>query len=249
MNTTRAARVVIGGREVAIGGGLVGETFVERPELHLLRAGHDVRPRKAHEHVRFGVAHTTQGIAIPALQPGKGPDVGRDRFVVEMWRKSRRPAGAHVVVDFDASIVCAADLLTEAASHAGSVNGSSWGLEVCQRPRHKLAGKIVPGSGGEVWEAQIAAAALVIDVVAGELGLPRTVAVRSDREFGVELRYCGSFADALPAAVGLWGHCNVSRNRGPGDPGPWIARELVRWLGWGTVPVVPALGTLGGPGD
>lgn len=245
MNTTRAARVIIGGREVAIGGGLVGETFQERPELHLLRAGHDVRPRKPSERVRFGVAHTTQGIAIPRLEPGTGPDVGRDRFVVEMWRRSRRVAGAHVVIDFDASIVCAADLLTEAASHAGNVNGSSWGLEVCQRPRD---------AGALIWYAQIAAAALVIDVVAGELGLPRAVPAVSRASMlkataDVELRYCGSFADTLPPAVGLWGHCNVSRNRGPGDPGPWIARELVAVHCWETIPVVPRLGTLGGVGD
>lgn len=234
MNTKQAARVVIGGLVCEVGGGLVGETFVERPELHL--AGSDVRPRGGSE-LRFCVAHTTQGIAISRLEEGAGPDVGRDRFVAEMWRRDRRAAGAHVVVDFDGSIVCCADLVYEAASHAGHVNGCSWGLEICQRPR---------SAGALVWEAQAQAAARVIHSVALALNLPRTFALGP---LGTPLLGFVSDRPAhLDPRVGLWAHSNVSTKRGPGDPGPWVALELRRAHGWEGVRVEP-FKRLGGVGD
>ena len=181
------------------------------PDLRL-RFGHSCRDR-GDKAIRQVVVHSTKGWPDTALDPrqqrllpGAGPD-GHLVSVAKSWAEGTRLAGAHLIVDFDGSVGCCADLKDEAAYHVGGLNGSSIGIELYQ------------GANAELYEAQMATLVLLVDWLTRRFGI--------QRQFHAPYRYAvGRLASGGLDCVGVFGHRDCSHARGPGDPGSFVFDAL-----------------------
>jgi len=160
------------------------------------------------------ILHTTKGIPYVRdqrpqdIRPGLGPDMGADYKVARYWSTSHVQSGAHLVIDHDGSILCVADLMNVAAYHAGEANEWSIGIELYQ------------GSDAELYEGQLDACVALVDFLC--------------RRFRIQRQYHYPYAYPLAArletggrdCVGVFGHRDLTDNRGPGDPGDAIFERL-----------------------
>lgn len=188
-----------------------GANFHEDPTLKLTGAS-DWRPRRNGEHVIGIVLHTRMGLPVKVL-PGKGPNRRWERRVAQNWSADDRAASAHISVDADGSYACHADLARIATYHANHVNGYTVGIEMYQ------------DAEGGVHEATMECAADIVDVLTRIFGV--------QRQFPTETAICRRLANIVSTEprtyiaganrgrdfCGIYGHRNVTRNRGPGDPG------------------------------
>lgn len=165
--------------------------------------------------IRAVVVHSTKGLPThkrPIEQrviPGSGPP-GAGLKVFAYWRKHGEDrAGAHVTVDPDGTICQGADLLSEAAFHAGDsgVNHVTIGVEVYQ------------GDEGEFYQGQLDAWADFCLWLCQRFGLPLRA------QFGYPRKGGRPLSD--PHLLrGVYGHRDCSPNRGWGDPGDAVFLAL-----------------------
>lgn len=203
---------IVDGKVVEVPG-LVVRSWLDDPSLRLRIPG-DGAPRDTHW-VRSVCLHTTKGwpdtLRDPRQQkvlPGAG-NAGSAAGTVHYWANDSTHAGAHVVVDFDGSFVCCADLLSEKSYHAKTLNDVSIGVEIYQ------------GSKAEMYEVQLEKVVEFCDWATKFFGIQRQV----------HLPYQGPI-DRLGLgkgddAVGVFGHRDQTSDRGPGDPGDAIMQRLV----------------------
>lgn len=208
--------IVIDGRPVEIPG-LTSTSYLEVPRLRL-RMGEDMA-RRLEPAVRGIVLHTTKGIPggkdlrPQVLRPGVGPSVAAGLRCADAWSNSHAGAGAHLVVDFDGHVSCCADLLREAAYHAGPVNQYTVGIEIYQ------------GRGAELYEGQLDALVLLCDFLTRTLGVQRQTPDRYRQGPIPRLSIAGAAGRDF---YGIYGHRDVSSNRGFGDPGDHAFAWLIK---------------------
>lgn len=192
-----------------------------------LRFGEDSRRRPARD-IRGIVLHTTKGIPggsdmrQQVIRPGFGPSVDAGLRCSRLWSTSRKNAGAHLVVDFDGAVYCCCDVLLEAAFHAGPVNTLTIGIEIYQ------------GSSAELYEGQLDTVVRLVDFLTRYFGIQRQV---PERYRGVPLsRFSAGDGNNRAGRdfYGVYGHRDVSADRGRGDPGSEIFLRLIKagYEGW-----------------
>jgi hypothetical protein len=207
--------VVINGQQVEVPG-LVVANWHDDPRLRL-RIGekgqhNDGRARRT-KWIRSIILHTTKGIPggrdnrPQKILPGVGPTGSRAEAVASYWSTSDLASGAHLVCDFDGSWVCLADLATECAYHATTVNDVSIGIEIYQ------------GSGAELYEGQLDSVVAMVDFLTARFGIQRQI---PHQYRGPIPRLVEGGADC----VGVFGHRDQTHRRGAGDPGDEIMRKL-----------------------
>lgn len=224
--------LVIGGRRLEVAG-RKGTSFLELPSIGLgNRPGHahgrDWRPRPAGTWIRGIVLHTRMGRPV-IVRHGEGPNLGWDLVLGERFAADDREASCHIAVDADGSYACLADLCDVVAYHAEHVNEITVGIEMYQ------------AADGGVWESTLRAAVDIVDVITRELGI--------QRQYPLERTICRRFASPgvgvsrsqklahVPGGArgrdfcGVYGHRNVTRNRGMGDPGEEVF-ELLKEAGY-----------------
>lgn len=198
--------------------GRTGENFRHTPRLALTQRN-DWRPRRIDDVVIGVVFHTRLGLPVK-VKPGAGPNRGWDLDLAARFSKDERAASCHVGVDADGSFACFADLARVATYHAGHVNGITVGIELYQE------------TDGTVYQETLEAGADVCDVVTRVFGI--------QRQMPTERTICKRFANILPSDrhtyipganrgrdfIGVYGHRNVTRNRGAGDPDDQIFAVL-----------------------
>lgn len=207
--------LIVAGSSVEVPG-LEIRSWKDDPKLKLATGDYRKRPDTW---VRGIILHTTKGIPggpdrrPQDIQPGLGPDTKRDERLPEMWSLDARNAGAHLIVDHDASIVCAADLQWHAALHAGNVNNVTVGIEIYQDSKARL------------YEGQLEAVVTLVDFLTRLFSIQRQLhwpygrqALKRGLKHGIDM-------------VGVFGHRDVSNNRGEGDPGNRIM-EMLRDAGY-----------------
>jgi hypothetical protein len=205
--------VVVGGKQEQISG-LDVKSWHDVPALRI-KIGEDGRKRKT-DWVRGICLHTTKGIPggkdrrPQVIKPGVGPNYDAEKRVASYWAKDGRQAGAHFVIDFDGSIACLADLLTETTFHAGPVNEVSIGIEIYQ------------GRDAEMYEGQLQATVRLVDYLTERFGIQRQF---QSKYHGRPIKRLSSGGQDV---VGVYGHRDVSNNRGLGDPGDAIFEFLKR---------------------
>jgi hypothetical protein len=188
--------------------GIVCESWLQNRALRL--TPEDRRVRRVPWLHSIGL-HTTKGLPakhgdpLQKILPGRGPNTNAGVRLADMWEGDSRHAGAHLVVDFDGRVSQCADLVTEAAYHAGQMNEWSIGIEIAQR------------GDGALFAGQLEQVVLLVDVLTLRFGIQRQY---------VRRRYLNSASRRLlkdPGGwVGVFGHRDVSNNRGAGDPGDAI---------------------------
>jgi hypothetical protein len=127
--------------------------------------------------------------------------------VARYWSTSELASGAHLICDFDGSWVCVADLATECAYHATTVNDVSIGIEICQ------------GRAAELCEGQLDSVVAMVDFVTAHFRIQRQI----PRAYRGPIR---RLEDGGADCVGVFGHRDQTDNRGPGDPGDAIMEKL-----------------------
>lgn len=199
--------VVIAGQPEEIPG-VHTVSWLEDPRLRL-RKLEDFHPRPP-AWIRQIVLHTTKGLPARAgdlpqqVLPGLGAPVDAGERCAQYWSHDGRQAGAHLVVDQDGTVACCVDLGTEAAYHAGVVNNLSIGVELYQ------------GAHGELYEGQLQATLALVDWLTRRFGIQRQI---PHRYTGGPIR---RLEEGGANCVGVFGHRDVTANRGPGDPGSAI---------------------------
>ncbi len=203
--------VVIRGQVEDVPGVLV-RSWLDRSLLRL-NMGEDGRPRYT-RWVRSIVLHTTKGIPggrdqrPQQILPGRGNDAQGDIRVALSWARSSRQAGAHLVVDHDGSAACLADLADEVSYHSGEVNEVSIGIEIYQ------------GSDAELYEGQLESVVALVDY------LTRRFHIQRQYQWPYHRRPAARIASGAQDVVGIFGHRDVTTNRGLGDPGDAIFERL-----------------------
>jgi len=105
--------------------------------------------------VSLVVIHTTGGHTWQPVIQGPGP-AGHAQQILEMWSGRDKGGGelvhsaAQIVVDYDGTVYCAADLAWCAAYHAQAINHRSVGIEMCTLP------------GGGIYSATLDATAALV---------------------------------------------------------------------------------------
>lgn len=114
-----------------------------------------------------------------------------------------------MIVDFDGSVACCADLVREATFHCpNGIYPISVGIEIVQ------------GKDAELYEGQLDVVVQVVDTITRAMGIQRQI---PHRYLGPVKRFSeGGGQDA----VGVVGHRDCDKNRGRGDPGPRIMNML-----------------------
>lgn len=160
--------------------------------------------------VRQITLHTTKGKWPQHVKPGKGPG-GKDRAVADFWRKDPHHSAAQLVVDNDGSIVCLCDLGKYAAWHNSSfkLNRCAIGIEMYQE------------ADGGVYEAVYESTVRLVLALCDIFGIPLQ---------GPSLPYKNAPIRRLElgddSVVGVYGHRDITHNRGHGDPGEEIWTRL-----------------------
>jgi hypothetical protein len=204
--------VIIDGKDEGVPG-LTIENWIANPGVPRLKRGEDCRQRFT-RWVRGIVLHTTRGIPggsdhrAQLIKPGLGPDRKGDLGTARFWATSAVQAGAHLVVDFDGSMICLADLRLEVSFHAGEVNEVTMGIEIFQ------------GADAELYQGQLDAVVRLVDFLTRRFKIQRQF--HSPYKKGPVPRIAVGALDV----VGLYGHRDVTTNRGNGDPGDAIFQTL-----------------------
>lgn len=198
--------------------GLAVSNWQDDPGLRL--STKNFRPRSDDAWVHLIVLHTTRGIPggndkrQQVIRNGLGPFTDAGHRHVRAWNAEPRAAGAHLVVDFDGTISCCSDLGSEAAYHAGAVNGCSVGIEIVQGP------------DAELYEGQLEIAVRLVDALTVLFGIQRQIPHRYLGPIPRFARPAAPGSAQFSDAVGVLGHRDVSTNRGLGDPGNAIFNRL-----------------------
>lgn len=192
--------VVIGGRVELVPGLSEKQqvNYKHDPRLKL-KPGEDMRFRKT-RWVRSIVVHTTKGKPTH-VKPGLGPDTDLEHRIARLWSSDHRNAGAHLSIDWDGTIGCHADLLDDAAYHAGPINEFSIGIELYQ------------DNAGTLYAEQVDTAVFLIEWLCRRFGIQRQMLPPDFEAVHPRLKYGG------PDCVGVFGHRHITTDRGPGDPG------------------------------
>lgn len=183
----------------------------------------DYAPRRT-PWIRQIIVHTTGGLWPQVVLEGAGK-AGHAQEIADMWRGADRGggervhSGAQLIVDFDGTVACLCDLFRCAAYHAEGSNPWSIGIEMCTTPK------------GEIYEATLKAGAKLIDALCWPMfPIPRQmprgpyrnepIARMEFRQQMVRQQLGG------PGLCGVFGHRDNTGERGAGDPGDAIWREL-----------------------
>jgi len=210
--------LVIEGRKVEVPG-VEGTSFLDNPRV-AMSDKRDSAPR-AIDWVRNITIHSRLGIHPQKIDPNPR-DRRWDELVGARVSGDSRTASWHVSVDADGSFACHLDVKAVKAYHAGQCNLYSVGIEMYQT------------SDGTITLPTLETTVKIVDVLTRELGIQRQCVARDERAIlkrfarrnrgrtrSQELAYAPGGRSGADF-VGVFGHRNATRNRGPGDPGDAI---------------------------
>jgi len=195
--------LIIGGKQVPVPG-LNITNYKDQPVLKL-RAGDDMRERVT-RWVRSIVWHNTKNIPTQ-LKLARGPykDIGEK--VAKFWSTSPAHAGAHLVVDWDGSVTCHADLLFDATYHASTVNEVSVGIEMFEDEH------------GLIFESQMQTAVLLTTWLCERFGIQKQM---PDPYYN---HVISRVAKGGTDTIGVFGHCH-QYNQKQYDPSNHVFEAL-----------------------
>lgn len=177
----------------------------------------DGNPRKMW--IRAIVIHTVKGM-LGKLKPGIKPSTRAETYAKYQANTSRDVSWEYTV-DTDGTIIVSNDPIKRYTWHAGAVNAFTLGIEMVQ------------DDDGALYEGQMEVMVKFLDVLTRELAdrghpIQRQIPMTGD---GKPVRgIIPRIQDASLArnVVGIYGHRNQTKDRGPGDPGDHVFEYLLR---------------------
>lgn len=164
------------------------------------------------------VLHTSRGV-LGGVREGARESTRAERLALYQ-ATTKRDVSWHLTIDTDGTVLQQADLSTWMAWHASSANGWTLGIECVQHP-----------DSGDLWGKQLGALACVCDVICEALSIPRTVPVDAQgRPYSGVVKAWQEKGEGGRGErfSGVVGHRNLTRNRGPGDPGDAVFETLLK---------------------
>jgi hypothetical protein len=181
--------------------------------------------------VRAICVHTNRGEVGPLLA-SKGPsNISKDISLAKYQASSDRVAGWDYTVDYDGSVACSNDPFEFYTYHAGTVNRHTVGIEMVQETNEPNG----------IYNSTLDATVQLIDVLTFFLGIQRQVLCYGYEGDNKNKWIEGVIPGRLQSpndktkkkkeptgfdCVGIYGHRNVTKNKGPGDPGNLIFDKL-----------------------
>jgi hypothetical protein len=190
-------------------------TFQDNPKCKLGSRSFRKRNAQEQKNICAIVCHTTKGIpggkdlTPQTINSGSGTSSNAGPRMSATWQADKSKfGGAHFVIDYDGMVYQCADIYTDATYHAESANGNSIGIEDCQN------------SDASLYEIQIQINTKLIFELTKILGIQRQIC---------KLPYNHKPVKCLERKLnryGVFGHRNLTSNRGSGDPGDFILQAL-----------------------
>jgi len=196
--------LIIDGREEQVPG-LKIINYKDDSKLKLV-PGHSMRARYTRWIQCVGL-HNTKNIQTSVVA-GVGPSRNIGEAVVHFWSTSPTPAGAHLIVDWDAMVYCLADLLQDAAYHMSAMNEVSIGIEIYE------------DSNGMVYEEQLKVVVALVKWLCQRFRIQMQMPIWNDNSEIPRIRSGGK------DCVGVFGHCHNNFKDKAHDPGFDIMRLL-----------------------
>lgn len=195
--------LIIGKKEFQVPG-LEIVNYYDFRKLKLI-PGEDMRRRHT-RWVRSIFLHNTKNIETIVVE-GTGPETRLEDRIARLWATDARHAGAHLCVDWDCTVACLADLLYDAAYHAGQVNEVSIGIEIYEDHL------------GRIYAGQLAVVHQLVRWLCARFCIQMQMPPRDfDGTIPRLLRGGGD-------CVGVFGHCHACAKKRT-DPG----RSVFHWL-------------------
>ncbi len=223
-----ATGLVIDGGLVQVPG-LTIQNFYDDPSFRL-RIPNDGGP--AHKRKVAVVVHSTHGTPggddqrPQKVLPGAGVPGQAAEANIHYWTRSDANAGAHLLVDFDGTVICTADLVREITWHAESVNDVTISIEMVQGLHGKSTKPYTLQDYAYFYERQLVVLVLLVDAIT------RHPKIRIQQQ--VQSPYHGS-AHPVPRlhaggsdCVGVYMHRDQTSGRGPGDAGNCILEAFLK---------------------
>jgi hypothetical protein len=177
-----------------------------------------VTDKKKRERVCRGiVCHTHEGV-LGELLEGLGPNTTMDERLAMYQTQTDRIVSWDWTQDQNGDVTWQNDPLVDYTFHGNQVCDVTVGFELIQKVRRNSKGEVV---GGDLYSGQIAAAVLMIDFITARLGIQRQIPWDKKRNRPVR-GVVGRIAAGGGDVVGIYGHRNITTNRGAGDPGDAI---------------------------
>lgn len=170
--------------------------------------------------IRGIVLHTNRG-QLPGEVIAGGKDMKRDIALARYQASSTRVAGWDYTTDTDGSVAVSNDPWDLFTYHAGTVNSYTVGIEIVQDTN----------SPYNLYTDGLEATVLLVDYLTNRLGIQRQIVCydESDGSWREKVipgrlqspkdRKRGKKEPTGGDVVGIYGHRNVTTNKGPGDPG------------------------------
>lgn len=193
-----------------------------------------------HTNIRSICLHTNRGMTGPVIlateKVAPKTILGKAVALAKYQSTSKRVAGWDYTVDYDGTVAVSNDPFKFATYHAGTVNDFSVGIEMVQQTDKPNA----------IYEATIESTVLLVDVLTFFLGIQRQIICYDGFEGKPLNAKSPWFESVIPDRLqspydktnkkgkpptgqdvyGIYGHRNVTLNKGAGDPGNHIFDAL-----------------------
>lgn len=157
------------------------------------------------------VCHTHKGLQGKLLN-GVGPNTTIDETLARYQINTDRQVSWDWTIDKNGDVIWQNDPSKRYSWQAGQVNSHTCGFEMIQE------------ENGDQWESCIKASVLMIDFVTAKLGIQRQIPwnhEKNEPDLRIIKRLLSEHGGGKDV-VGIYGHCNATSNRGPGDPNKYL---------------------------
>lgn len=167
--------------------------------------------------IRGIVCHTHEGLRGTVL-PGFGPNTTLDERLALYQVTTDRYVSWDYTIDMNGDVTWQNDPTVFYTWQAGNSqsNSCTLGFEFIQK---------IVGSTGDLYQGQIDKAVVMIDFITAKLGIQRQIPWDKTKDKPVQ-GVLTRLRDGGSDFVGIYGHRNITSNRGPGDPGDGIFLAL-----------------------
>lgn len=164
--------------------------------------------------IRAIVIHTHEGKLNRAYKPGLGPNTTMDERLAMYQTSTDRYVSWDYTIDLNGDVTCQNDPFIDYTWHGNNTNKYTLGIELIQE------------ADGSLYSEQLDKAVLFLDFLTNKLGIQRQIPWDKTKNQPCLVQIPRIQNGNGQDVVGVYGHVNITSQRGPGDPGPHIFNKL-----------------------
>lgn len=164
--------------------------------------------------IRGIVIHTHEGKLNRVLKPGLGPNTTMDDRLASYQTNTDRYVSWDYTIDLNGDVTCQNDPAVHYTWHGNNTNPYTLGIELIQE------------SDGSLYDHQLDKVVLFLDFLTNKLGIQRQIPWDKTKNEPVLTQIPRIRDGNGQNVVGIYGHVNITSQRGIGDPGSHIFNKL-----------------------